>query len=147
MQRLLPPLLFMICLALALALHLALPVHTWASGPYRPVGLILVPPGVWLLIHASGLFARMGTNIHTFREPDVLVTGGPFRISRNPMYLGFASVLLGLCLALGTLTPLLAWSTFVLAADRWYIPFEERACEARFGEAYRRYRARTRRWL
>lgn len=147
MQRLLPPVLFLICLLLALGLHLWWPVGRWLPAPYNLAGLLLVPVGLWLLISGSGRFGKARTNIHTFRDPDVLVTDGPFRISRNPMYLGFAAVLLGSALALGTVTPLIACALFLLAADRWYIPFEERACEARFGEAYRSYRARTRRWL
>ncbi|MEQ8858034.1 MAG: isoprenylcysteine carboxylmethyltransferase family protein [Pseudomonadales bacterium] len=147
MFRPLPPLLFLVCLGLALALHLWWPLLTWAPRPYSLAGLLLLPPGLWLLIRASGLFNRIGTNIHTFRDPDVLVTDGPFRLSRNPMYLGFLLVLLGGCIALGTLTPLLACVGFALVANFWYVPFEERACAARFGDAYQRYCARTRRWL
>lgn len=147
MFRPLPPLLFLICLVVALALHLWYPGWIWADAGYRWAGLILLPPGLWLLLSGSSLFARHGTNIHTFRKPDVLVIDGPFRFSRNPMYLGFALVLLSVCITLGSATPLLAWATFVAVAQFWYIPFEERVCEAHFGDAYRRYRARTRRWF
>jgi protein-S-isoprenylcysteine O-methyltransferase Ste14 len=143
----LPPALFLICLLLALALHALLPLARWLPWPWNLAGAALVPVGLWLLIHASGLFARRRTNINTFLNPDVLVTDGPFRWSRNPMYLGFSLVLLGGCTALGTVTPLAALVLFVVVADRWYIPFEERACESRFGDAYRAYRSRTRRWL
>lgn len=147
MRCLLPPSLFLICLLLALALHLLAPGARWLPAPWNLAGLALVPVGLWLLIRGSRLFARRGTNIDTFLDPDVLVTDGPFRVTRNPMYLGFVLVLGGGCLALGTLLPLLSLALFVAVVDRWYIPFEERACAARFGEAYRAYQARTRRWL
>ncbi|MCE3289332.1 MAG: hypothetical protein K0R83_1344, partial [Caulobacter sp.] len=83
----------------------------------------------------------------TFDDPDVLVTGGPFRFTRNPMYLGFLLLLAGVALGLGAASPWIVPVVFWLLADRWYIPFEERAMRRTFGEAYEAYARRVRRWV
>lgn len=75
------------------------------------------------------------------------MTDGLFRLTRNPMYLGFSVALLGLAVFLGSLVPMLLAVAYVLISDRWYIAFEENRMLARFGEDYRRYARRTRRWL
>lgn len=147
MRRPLPPALFLGCLLAALALHLMAPGPRWAPPLLARSGAVPVLFGLWLLVHASGRFVRAGTNIETFRPPDVLVTDGVFAVTRNPMYLGFLFLLGGLCLLLGTATPWLTWLVFLVAAQGWYVPFEERACRERFGAAYEDYCGRTRRWL
>lgn len=146
-MKLLPPTLVLILAAGMVATRALLPGPPIAPAPFNGLGLLLLCAGLALAIVGSRLFRRVGTNIRTFDTPDVLVTEGPFRWSRNPMYLGFAALLLGLAVALGTLTPLLLALVFVIAADRWYIPFEEAAMAATFGDAYRAYADRTRRWL
>ncbi|MDZ7668179.1 MAG: methyltransferase [Gammaproteobacteria bacterium] len=102
MRHLLPPLLFVVCLLAGVTGHLLWPEGAWLTAPYTLLGLIPAGLGIWLLIRANALFTRAGTNIHTFRDPDVLVTEGVFRISRNPMYLGFLVLLAGAAVGLGS---------------------------------------------
>jgi protein-S-isoprenylcysteine O-methyltransferase Ste14 len=147
LQSFLPPKLFLACLAIAAALHFLMPGTVLIPLPYSLVGLTLVAGGLWLLLAAHGRFVRARTNIHTFRQPDLLVTDGPFRVSRNPMYLGFMLTLTGIVVCLGTLTPMMTAAAFFAIADRWYIPYEEEACARQFGADYERYRAQVRRWL
>lgn len=147
MTKLLPPFLFVGCLLLALALHAWLPGRHLLPPPYPLVGLVFIALGILLLGAGNRRFVQVRTNIHTFRPPDVLVTDGVFRFTRNPMYLGFLLLLAGSATLLGSLTPWLAPLLFFLAAQTLYIPFEERACAARFGAAYADYRTRVRRWL
>ncbi|WP_442754941.1 methyltransferase family protein [Methylocystis sp. JAN1] len=92
-------------------------------------------------------FARHGTTIMPHRAASHLATDGPFRWSRNPIYVSHVAVVLGLGLLLASpftvlLTPLLA-----LALQKLSVEPEERHLVARFGEDYRAYMARTRRWL
>ncbi len=117
--------------------------------PFRAnmVGLAMLVFGLVMTTAAARSFNRAGTNIKTFDEPDVLVTDGWFRYTRNPMYLGFATALLGLAGVLGSTSPLFAVAAFGIVTDRWYIQFEERAMQRQFGPAYDAYRARTRRWI
>jgi protein-S-isoprenylcysteine O-methyltransferase Ste14 len=87
------------------------------------------------------------TNIVTFGEPTRLVADGWFRWSRNPMYLGFALLLTGVALALGGAVTFVPTALFVLAAEKVYIPFEERAMTRAFGDEYVRYAGQVRRWF
>jgi protein-S-isoprenylcysteine O-methyltransferase Ste14 len=98
-------------------------------------------------VREDSKFSKLGTPIKPFDEPNKLVTDGFFKYSRNPMYLGFALVLLGVWLLLGALSPLLGVVLFVAITDRWYIPFEERALVEKFGPEFQAYRSKTRRWI
>ena len=132
---------------LMVVLNFTLPIAGNLGWPARVVGLLIAGAGVALTLNASNNFTKAATNIKTFDDPDVLVTNGPFRITRNPMYLGFALLLLGLAVGLGSLTPFVGPIAFVAAAAGWYIPFEERRMIEEFGATYDEYRARVPRWL
>lgn len=147
MTRLLPPLLFVLAAIAMLALHQALPGPHLAPVWLRSLGLVPLAAGLAIAWWHARLFRRIGTNLHTFREPGQLVTGGLFRISRNPMYLGFVLSLAGLGILLGAATPWAVVAAFVLVVDRWYIRFEEAAMQHHFGAAYEAYRRDVRRWL
>lgn len=147
-QNLLPPRLFQIGLVLMVVLDLMLggrPV--FAGGLPLVLGIILILAGAFFTIAGAGQFSRAETNINTFRKPDHLVTDGLFHWSRNPMYLGFATVLTGTALMLGSWEGLIIAGGFVVIADRWYIRFEEARMAETFGEAYKAYCRTTRRWL
>lgn len=131
-----------------LLLHRFAPGLHWPPVPWRSWGgMATVVLGLGIAQWHARLFRRRGTNLHTFREPQQLVTEGLFRHSRNPMYLGFALAAAGLALALGAATPVLVLAAFVLVLDRWYIRFEEQAMLRSFGQAYRDYCRHTRRWF
>lgn len=72
---------------------------------------------------------------------------GPYRFTRNPMYLGMVLILLAWCLWLGNAAALLALAAFVGYITRFQIVPEERALAGRFGAAYEDYRRRVRRWV
>jgi protein-S-isoprenylcysteine O-methyltransferase Ste14 len=144
---LLPPRLVLILLVAMGALHLLLPGPTLLLFPYTLVGAAVAALGLVVTLSGARLFARVRTNLRTRNEPGVLVTDGLFRWSRNPMYLGFVLLLLGTAILLGTTTPFIAPALFAIIADRWYIVFEERAMQTKFGAQYEAYMDRTRRWL
>jgi protein-S-isoprenylcysteine O-methyltransferase Ste14 len=84
---------------------------------------------------------------HPFSEAKTLVVRGPYRWTRNPMYLGMAAILLGFALYLGSVTPFIVIPAFMgLIAERFIVP-EEEMLEKTFGQAYSDYKARVRRWL
>jgi len=147
MPRVLPPVLFVIAASLMLLTHYCLPVLQFACAPYRWFGLPLLVAGLGIAERHKRLFHRVGTNINTFDEPGKLVTDGMFRVSRNPMYLGFVLALLGLSVILCSLTPLIIALSFIVITDRWYIAFEEKAMLRKFGEQYTTYKKRVRRWI
>ncbi|KKJ78118.1 membrane protein [Kiloniella litopenaei] len=148
MKKLLPPVLFLIFIILMAVLcwQQGSP-HTIPDG-YNLLAIPFIAGGLALAFSGSRLFKRKRTNIMTFGQPDVLVTEGVFRWSRNPMYLGFVTALLGFALLLGG-----AYSSFALAVlflvitDRWYITFEEKIMRKKFGPAYEAYCQKVRRWI
>lgn len=134
----------LIGLAFALGRLLAAP----ALVQHKPIGLVLIVLGVALSGWARLTFRRNDAEIYPWSEAhSALVTGGPFRFTRNPMYLGLIVIGLGAALMAGTwlmwLVPVLV---FVL--DHFVIvPFEERSMERAYGDAFRAYAARVRRWI
>jgi protein-S-isoprenylcysteine O-methyltransferase Ste14 len=147
MIKLLPPSLVLICVVIMTLSSWLMPLAVVFPAPYNFGGLVPLIFGVMLNVWADQQFRRVGTNVKTFDKPDVLVTDGWFKYSRNPMYLGFALILLGVWVLFGTFAPLLGVLAFVLITDRWYIAYEERALAAQFGRRYLDYKFRTRRWL
>ncbi|HTV68150.1 MAG TPA: isoprenylcysteine carboxylmethyltransferase family protein [Rhizobiaceae bacterium] len=147
MQRLLPPVLALLLLVLMGLFFTLLPGPVIFPEPWNWIGLVPIVGGAALTITGARLFGERRTNIRTFNDPTILVTDGPFRFSRNPMYLGFALFLTGVGILLGALVPLIVGLSFWLIADRWYIPFEEAAMQRTFGEQYDEYRQKVRRWF
>jgi protein-S-isoprenylcysteine O-methyltransferase Ste14 len=146
-KRILPPTVFEICIVVMIALHFLLPITIILPFPWDLMGLVPLVIGLGLSIAGSGHFSRVKTNIKTFDQPDVFVTDGLYRYSRNPMYLGFALALIGVWIVLGSLSPVIGPLFFILLTDRWYIPFEERMMMNTFGSQYQGYQTKTRRWI
>jgi protein-S-isoprenylcysteine O-methyltransferase Ste14 len=137
----------LLLLTLTVTIRLALERDV-TTPPWRvALGVAVAVAGLSLTLAAARHFERQRANIVTFRNPTKLVVDGWFRVSRNPMYLGFALFLAGVALALGGLFTPLPAALFVLAAEAVYIPIEERAMTRVFGEDYLRYSKRVRRWF
>jgi protein-S-isoprenylcysteine O-methyltransferase Ste14 len=127
--------------------HRALPLWRFLPHPWRYGGFALVVLGVVLNLVADRAFQRAGTTVRPGEESAALVTTGAFRLSRNPMYLGFVLILGGIALLLGSLSPWAVVAAFAVAMDRLFIRDEERALEQRFGAAWLDYRMGVRRWV
>ena len=113
----------------------------------RAFGFFQVFLGLAFMADVVIRFLRARTTIHPFHTASTLVTDGMLRFSRNPIYLGFVLLLLGAALILGTLPGLVAIPAFMWALTRFVIRDEEAMLEREFGDAYRDYKARVRRWL
>lgn len=142
-----PPVYFLLALILMGALHVLFPLALVIPGPLRRIGPILMLAGGALDVWAALLFRRAGTAIRPFQPALVLVGQGPYRFTRNPMYLGMVLLLIGLGFWLGSLAPFLVVPLFVALIHRRFILAEEAFMERAFGAAYARYRASVRRWL
>jgi protein-S-isoprenylcysteine O-methyltransferase Ste14 len=146
-RRILPPIYFLGALAGMGALHVVAPITRLVQAPYRYAGVVFVGFGFWIVIWAARLFGRAGTPIKPFQPSTHLVTGGPYRFTRNPMYLGMVAILAGVGLLLGSLGPFLVIPTFVYVIQRDFITREEALMEQTFGEGYLSFRRRVRRWI
>ena len=142
-----PPVYFVFAFLLMVGLDFGLPIRDVIPTAPRRLGIAIVLAGVALNIWAAGLFTRAGTNIKPLEPSSALVVQGPFRWSRNPMYLGMAISLLGLGVLLGSLTPFAVVPAFMLWIQHRFIRREEAMLETTFGAAYAEYRSKVRRWL
>lgn len=147
MRKLLPPVLLLLLIALMGWVHVGFDMPVVLPEGLRHLGGFLVVLGLGLAIVARAQFARAQTTVHTFHEPQKLVTSGVFRFSRNPMYVGLSLVAGGAAVFCGAITSLALATLFIVVTDRWYIPFEERMLQATFGADFERYTCATRRWL
>lgn len=145
-SKLPPPLLYLAGILLGLGLDRVLPIVDAPPGFWLP-GLALVLAGLALDAWALWRLRAARTTILPWGEPSALVTDGPFRVSRNPIYVGYALEYVGAALWIGTVWGWILLPVVLAVMDRVLIPREERALDAAFGPAYASYRARVRRWV
>ena len=121
----------------------------WPAGPHSvPIGAAVTLLGWAPPIMAILLFRKLGAEIQPTSETNkALITTGPYRFTRNPMYLGLVIVTFGLALWVGWWPMLLAPALVFATANFVHIPFEEAKMHRQFGEAFEAYTRRVRRWI
>lgn len=142
------PLLFMgALLAAMMVLAVLTPGLRVLQVPVTWLGIVPLVSGLLLIFISAGLFRRRHTTLNPFGESSALVQDGLYRYSRNPMYLGMLLVLAGTALWFGHVLSFAVLPVFVAVVSRQNIRHEEQALETHFGDEYRSYRQRVRRWL
>ncbi|HKW40162.1 MAG TPA: isoprenylcysteine carboxylmethyltransferase family protein [Gemmatimonadales bacterium] len=131
------------------AIHRFAPLRLAAEpGAFqRLAGWVLVAVSLLLSTAAVFLFRRAGTTPNPTRPTTALVVHGPYRFTRNPMYVGFSLLYLGLALLVNSAWTLVLFPVMIVLLEKWVIVREEAYLEAKFGAAYRAYKARVRRWI
>jgi protein-S-isoprenylcysteine O-methyltransferase Ste14 len=147
MRKALPPAYFLGAILLAIIVHFLLPVSQILSFPGRLLGLAPLVIGIVLNLLTDQAFKRHDTTVKPFEESSALVTDGVFRITRNPMYLGMVLILFGVAMLLGSAAPFAVVLVLAALLDRVFIAPEEQNLEDTFGEQFRQYRRRVRRWV
>jgi protein-S-isoprenylcysteine O-methyltransferase Ste14 len=146
-----PPLIFVSLAAAGFALDLAVPWRLAAGGAagrgVEIAGVIVLAAGLALDLVSLALFLRAQTSPIPFRPARAIVAAGPYRFTRNPMYLGMTLTVAGLGLVADVGWLLVSALAAALVVDRAVIPREEAYLERRFGAAWLDYRRRVRRWL
>jgi protein-S-isoprenylcysteine O-methyltransferase Ste14 len=135
-----------VALVLIVILNLLVPVPFLPPGVSMAVGIPLLVIGVGLWSWGISGLLRGGESPNPSKATARLVTGGPYRFSRNPIYTGGTIGLLGLALLLDTATGVAVVAALALGAHSVVLA-EERYLEAKFGDEWRNYRSRVRRWL
>jgi protein-S-isoprenylcysteine O-methyltransferase Ste14 len=123
------------------------PVATVVSPPWTFLGILPITLGAGLAFAVNCAFRAAGTGINPTDPPTALVTGGVFRFSRHPMYLGMTLAIGGAALMLGSLGALIAAAGYAAFVDRCFAAPEDARLARRFGAAYDAYAARVRRWV
>jgi protein-S-isoprenylcysteine O-methyltransferase Ste14 len=147
MQKIIPPFLLLISAFVMILLHLIVPYQVVIFRPFNYLGITLIISGLVIARTISRSFSKVDTEIHTFKKPRQLVTNGLFKYSRNPIYLSFVVILIGLNILLGSITPWGVVLIFVLVTNYWYIPVEEKNMQEEFGQEYADYKRKVRRWI
>jgi protein-S-isoprenylcysteine O-methyltransferase Ste14 len=146
-KKILPPTYSFISLTLIVLIHFVFPIAKFIKFPLNLIGLLPLLSGIVLNILADNSFKKYSTTVKPFEESAVLVTSGTFRISRNPMYLGMALILLGVCILLGSVSPYFVMIVFSILIDFNFIRVEEKMMEEKFRSKWLEYKKTTRRWL
>lgn len=144
-----PPLVFVGFLLAGLAIEAALGRWGYRIAPEWRIlgGGALVVFGIALVALAAGRFRNVGTNPEPWKPSTAIVATGPYAITRNPMYLAMSIAYTGLAFAFDSVAALLLLPIAVLIIRTQVIAREERYLEAKFGDAYRDYKASVPRWL
>ncbi len=143
-----PPVLYLGTLLLGSVAHVAAPLSLHSSTPTHWVaGALLMVISAALARWAFVTLRRVGTSASPYRPSAVLTTTGPFRFSRNPIYLAMTGLYLGISLLANSVWPLLLLAPLLVVMRQGVILREERYLSATFGEAYAAYKSGVRRWL
>jgi protein-S-isoprenylcysteine O-methyltransferase Ste14 len=143
-----PPFVYLGMLLIGLALDRVLPwsVELTPIARYGGGGLLIVS-AIAFLLAASGRFRKAGTDVKPWKTTSAIVAEGVYAFTRNPMYLGMALFMAGLGLIFSSIGTILLLPVAIALIQTNVIAREERYLEAKFGEEYRAYKARVRRWI
>jgi protein-S-isoprenylcysteine O-methyltransferase Ste14 len=142
-----PPIWLVFGLVTIFALNELLPGFRFTSGGFQVLGSAVIFLGLVLLLLAGGLFKQAGTDLIPFKNVSALVTTGIYRLTRNPMYLGMAAILLGCGITVGAVFALVVTPVFMVIIELRFIRPEEEMLRGLFPEDFPEYCARVRRWL
>jgi protein-S-isoprenylcysteine O-methyltransferase Ste14 len=142
-----PPLLFLGAIFLGITLQVLWPIHLFSAGLARPLGILFLLAGAALVLSAFKSFKKAGTDVRPDRPTTAIASDGPYRLTRNPIYLGNSMCYLGLAFLFNAFWPLPALVPFFLLLHWGIVLPEEHYLERKFGEAYLEYKTRVRRWL
>ncbi len=146
-KRILPPTYLLISIFAMVVLHYLWPIKVIVTFPWTFLSLIPLSLGILLNAMADRAFKNRHTTVTPFEKSTSLVTKSAFAISRNPMYLGFTLILLGIAVFLGAVTPFLIVPVFALLMDCIFIRVEESMMKETFGKAWEDYATKVRRWI
>ena len=142
-----PPLIYVAGFLIGLLLEKVLPDAVLSKTAGRIGGSLCLALWVVLGAWSIGLFRRARTSLLPIRPTTTLVVSGPYRLTRNPMYLALAFLYVGLALWFLVFWVLVLLPAVIAVVHYFVITREEKYWEEKFGEEYRQYRARVRRWI
>jgi len=145
--KILPPTYFNGTFIMMIIMHFVFPVLDLIDYPINLLGLIFILIGIVLNLWTDRLFKNYATTVKPSEEPVELIIEGPFRFSRNPMYLGMVAILLGVFIFLGSLSSFILIPIFAVLIHKNFIKAEEESLEKIFGKQFVKYKDRVRRWL
>lgn len=147
MKKAKPPVYVFAAFVGMLMAHLLAPIARIIPFPWSLLGAVPLLLGAVLTLHSVRRFGRNKTTAEPFGVAAALVTSGPYRFTRNPMYVGILLMLSGVACLFGTVGPWLVVPLLGVVFDVSFVRQEEKKLEAKFGDDFRRYKAKVRRWI
>jgi len=145
--KILPPRVFQIALLTVVLIHFLVPVWFIYNSPVRWFGIIPIIVGIYLNLHTDWLIKKYKTTIKPFEAPTTFIRKGPFRYSRNPIYLGMVLIIMGGSLLSGSVISFFVPFVFAVFLHLLYIIPEEAILEKNFGQEYLEYKNNVSCWL
>jgi len=146
-KPILPTTYLLVSLLIMIAIHIGFPSFRLIPIPWNLLGIFPLGIGVAVSTIAESQFHKVNTTVTPFKPSTTLVNDGMFRYSRNPMYLGFVLILIGIGLLLGSILPILIIPIFGVFIQVKFIRVEEEMMADSFGPAWQEYAKKTRRWV
>lgn len=145
--RIPPPVIYLAALVIGSVLDYQWPLSPLLGSSRYVVGSIIALAGGLIMPPVLVRFRRSGTTIDVRKPATALITEGPYRFSRNPIYVSLTLLYLGIGTLLNNAWILILVAPVFLVMNLWVVSREERHLEATFGEEFLRYKAAVRRWL
>lgn len=142
-----PPHIAITLLFLSWLVNYLLPQLDVVKKPYNKIGIIIFVIGLSITFYSFYLFRKNKTPIIPGKKPTFVVVDGPYKFTRNPMYLGVSTALFGAALYFGNILSFLSPIIFFLVMNYYFVPFEEKLLEDLFGKKYLAYKKQVRRWF
>lgn len=142
-----PPLIYLAALAAGLLVNSIYPVRSLPRGVSRVTGLPLVLGGLLIGLLGVREMRRAQTNVDPYKPTTAIVERGPYRFTRNPLYVGMTLMYGGFSVLANALPPILLLPAVFAVMRRGVIEREERYLEHKFGDDYLQYKGRVRRWI
>lgn len=142
-----PPLIYAGALAAGLLANRLRPIPFLPPAVGRILGPSLIVGGALVGILGFRAMSRAGTNVDPYKPSTAIVEEGPYRYTRNPLYVGMTLIHIGVSALANALPPILLLPIALAVVRRGVIEREERYLERKFGDEYLSYKTRARRWI
>jgi protein-S-isoprenylcysteine O-methyltransferase Ste14 len=146
-KRIFPPSYLNFLLIIEILVHWFIPIFQIIHEPYSYIGIGLIVLSLVLNIYSVRYLERQNTTSNFYEKASRLIVTGPFRLSRNPIYLSGVGLSFGIAIFLGSLTPFFFSGLLFILLNSIHIPDEEMRLEQEFGEGFRMYKLQVRRWI
>ncbi len=142
-----PPYIAFTLLILSWLVDYLFPQFRLIYGKYRYIGILIFVLGLSITFSSLYLFKKNKTPITPRQKPTFMVMEGPYKLTRNPMYLGVTIALFGAAIYFGNVLSFLSPLIFFSIMNHYFVPFEEKLMESLFGKKYIDYKKKVRRWI
>ncbi len=142
-----PPILYVGAMILGVILNFFFAITFLPAVLAWTMGVLLIVVGILLIVSAFRALIKVNTPLDPGLPTTSVVKGGAYRISRNPIYLSFTLIYLGVAFTFNLLWALVLLVAVLILIDRGQIPREEKYLEGKFGEEYLMYKETVRRWF